>query len=523
MSKPPGTAATRAKTPRTYATGGGNATASGVNFQQSLGAFFGAWMLTETAVDHRLQLGAAKLVAMWMETEAPLDDAMAQTSEGGFIAAQAKNTLSLSSSLDSEFGKTVGQIVRQWRICRDGKGDMGWDRPLDAARDRLVIAVGADSPASARIHLARGLEARRQPGPALLNADERKALAQFDACVRLAWSTTTTERLTDDIQADVSRLTYVFPIDPNGADRAGVTATLGAAMKNPADAPSALNLLERVAGDLMSARGGHNVPGLRNDLIGRGARLAARPDYRDDIAALKAYSLQTERTLKALEVVEADVGSPIGITRHCQPAVNAAALGGDLLVTGEPGAGKSAVINALGRALRDQDHDVVQLVVDRFSVEFLEGLSRTLSLVHDLPEVLKAWDGSKAGFLLIDALDASRGGPAEAAFKRLIEAIIELKGRWRVVASIRTFDLRLGQNFRALFKGTPPEATLQAESFLAVRHVQIPAWSEAEIDELLQPIPTSCGRLRECPEKLRELAMVPFISGSSPISSPTAR
>src|SRR5271168_4758794 len=98
MSKPPGTAATKAKTPRTYATGGGDATASGINFQQSLGAVFGVWMLTEIPVDHRLRLGGTKLIAMRMETEAPLDDAMAQTSNGGFIAAQAKNSLSLSSN-----------------------------------------------------------------------------------------------------------------------------------------------------------------------------------------------------------------------------------------------------------------------------------------------------------------------------------------------------------------------------------------------------------------------------------------
>ncbi|HKM81485.1 MAG TPA: hypothetical protein VJY15_11050 [Candidatus Acidoferrum sp.] len=90
MPKRTGTAATGAKTPRTYAIGGGNATASGVNFQQSLGALFGVWMLTEIPVDHRLRLGGAKLIAMRMETEAPLDDALAQTSEGGVIAAESK-------------------------------------------------------------------------------------------------------------------------------------------------------------------------------------------------------------------------------------------------------------------------------------------------------------------------------------------------------------------------------------------------------------------------------------------------
>jgi hypothetical protein len=168
-------ASSKMKKPRTFATGGGNATASGVNFQQSLGALFCLWMLTETQVDHRLQLGTAKLTTIRMETEAPLDDALAMTSDGGIIAAQAKNSLSLSSSLTSEFGKTVEQIVRQWR-------------------------------------------------------------------------------------------------------------------------------------------------------------LAARLDFRNDIAALAAYSLQTEQTLRGLEFVEAERGVSVGITRHCQAAVNAAVLGGDLMV-----------------------------------------------------------------------------------------------------------------------------------------------------------------------------------------------
>ena len=50
---------------RTYATGGGNATASGVNFQQSLGAVVATWMLTETAIDQRLLLGASHLTFIY--------------------------------------------------------------------------------------------------------------------------------------------------------------------------------------------------------------------------------------------------------------------------------------------------------------------------------------------------------------------------------------------------------------------------------------------------------------------------
>lgn len=501
----------KTKAARTLATGGGNATASGVNFQQSLGGLFGMWMLTETPIDPRLQLGNATVTSIRMETEAPLDDAFATTSDGGVITGQAKNTLSMSDNLTSEFGKTVDQIVRQWRLCRDGAGDLGWNRPLDQTKDRLMIAVGPGSPATTRVNLARGLEARRQPGAAVLTASETKALRQFDTCIRLAWAGSAAgEPLTEEILQSISRLTHVYTIDPEGADRAAWIATLAPALQKAADAPSGFNLLERIAGDLMSARGGRTLPTLRADIMARGARLAARPDFRKDIAALTAYSVQTEQILTGLEVVEAETGVPVGIARHCQAAVNAAALGGNLLLIGEPGAGKSAVINALGRALRTQGHDVIQLAVDRFSVESLEGLSRSLELEHDLPTLLGAWDGPGPAFLLIDALDASRGGSGEAAFKRLIESVVELGGRWMVVASIRTFDLRQGHNFRALFKGTPPNTTHQGDGFVDVRHMQVPPWSEAEFAELLTRAPSLADVIKHSNAKLRELAMVPF-------------
>ena len=174
-------------------------------------------MLTETPIDPRLQLGNATVTSIRMETEAPLDDAFATTSDGGVISGQAKNTLSMSDSLTSEFGKTVDQIVRQWCLCRDGAGDLGWNRPLDQTKDRLVIAVGPSSPATTRVNLAKGLEARRQPGAPVLTAPETKALSQFDACVRLAWAAAAPgEPLTEEILQSISRLTHVYMIDPRG-------------------------------------------------------------------------------------------------------------------------------------------------------------------------------------------------------------------------------------------------------------------------------------------------------------------
>lgn len=76
------------------------------------------------------------------ETEAPLDDILVETDAAGWIFVQVKTSLSLSESLESEFGKTVAQIVRQWRACAAGDGKRGWDRSLANGRDRMLIAVG---------------------------------------------------------------------------------------------------------------------------------------------------------------------------------------------------------------------------------------------------------------------------------------------------------------------------------------------------------------------------------------------
>ncbi len=281
---------------------------------------------------------------------------------------QAKNALSSSKELLSEFGKTVEQVVRHWSLCRDGAGDKGWNRPLDVTKDRMVIIVGPDSPATTRVHLARGLEARRQVGSPVLTKAESSALADFDGCIGQVWSSMTDQPLTDEIVREISSLTFVVAIDPSGPERIALASILGPSLAAPAESTSMLQLLERVSGDLMSARGGVDLLALRLDLLSRGAKLASRPDYRDDIEALKTWSAEVAGTLAAFEVVGTKEGKPIGIVRHCQSAVNAAAGGGPLLLLGEPGAGKSAVINALGRHLKANGLDVVQLAVDRFSI-----------------------------------------------------------------------------------------------------------------------------------------------------------
>jgi hypothetical protein len=112
------------------AKGGGNATAAGVTFQASVGAIFAVQMLTESFGDYRLGLPPFKMKILRFESDAPLDDIAIETDQNGWLLLQAKTALGLSTSLTSEFGKTVLQIVRQWHAGLQGSGRRGWDRPL---------------------------------------------------------------------------------------------------------------------------------------------------------------------------------------------------------------------------------------------------------------------------------------------------------------------------------------------------------------------------------------------------------
>lgn len=467
-------------------------------------------MIAGRPLDPRLLLGLAEPIWLRFETEAPVDDLMIGTSEGGFVAIQAKTSLSLSQDPQGPFAKTIAQFVRHWLACRDGLGDRDWNRPLNPSLDRLVLAVSPRAPASIREDLPAALRGLSQPGARVPTQAQARALTNFRECTLHAWGRLSRDEVPQELPTDLARLIVVFTIDPDGADGATTDALLSTVVTEPRGATSARDVLSQISGRLMAERGGIDVVALREALFTRGARLVALPRYHRDILTLKEHSEHVIRALTRFEEIEIEHGRPVGIQRDCQAAVEAAARQGSLLVVGEPGSGKSGVLNALAKALTAQRHDVLVLAVDRFSVETLEGLAAALRLEHSLLDVLQAWDGPEPAWLIIDALDATRGGRGEGVFRALIESIAERATRWHVIASIRTFDLRMGQQFRALFKGSPPDPTLTEPNFPDVRHVRIPVWSTAEFERLTSKAPALKEALAKAPPRLRELVAVPF-------------
>jgi hypothetical protein len=180
------------------------------------------------------------------------------------------------------------------------------------------------------------------------------------------------------------------------------------------------------------------------------------------------------------------------------------------LIVGEPGAGKTGVIYNVAKVLEVSGNPLLMLAVDDAGSINLQS---EIGLEHPIRDVLEHWPGTEPAYLLIDGLDAARGGPAEAIYKRLITEILELPDqRWRVIASVRTFDLKAGEQLKPLFKGSPPDPDHREEGpdLDQVRHILVKRWTEPEFELLLKSAPNLRAAIETGGSKLQELVLVPF-------------
>jgi energy-coupling factor transporter ATP-binding protein EcfA2 len=494
------------------ATGGGNSPASGVTFQGSLGASLAIAAVLDRPVDSRLGLGSVRVRSLRFETEAPVDDILVPTSADGHIFAQAKASLEFASKLDSEMGKTALEIVRNWRICSSGDGGGGWDRPLSLERDRFLIAVGPKSSGTVVHYLGSALDLRRNGGTKdTLNGDQKAALTKFRSLLSLAWSEVIGTAVVDEDIDVLLDLTTVLRFDFDGADRDLPIERLRDLLVDPEVAPAAFEVLARECERHMKNRTGLlNIGEIRRTLETGGLKLVAPKNYQADIEAFQVFSERIRKRLAPSEAIALD-GKEYPVHRQLTDAAVAAVTQASLLLVGEPGAGKSGVLNQMGSILESTGAVVLRLSVETLPMQGLNGLREGIGLAHPIRDVLANWPGVEPAFLLVDGLDASRDNDSEPAFRTMIEETLALPGsRWKVLASIRSFDLRHGEKFRSLFSGSPPSPEFAAREFSKVRHVEVTPWTKSELDNLLERTPRLASALTSGGQRLQDLALVPF-------------
>jgi hypothetical protein len=233
--------------------------------------------------------------------------------------------------------------------------------------------------------------------------------------------------------------------------------------------------------------------------------LQSPPDYRRAVQALQQVTdgfLSDARRFSELTPRLEDTA----IIRDVAEPLPSAVEEGNLLVVGEPGAGKSGLLYQLAHRLTAEGATVVFLSVDAIAATSSADLSRELRIgdEHDLADVLLNWLDAERGYLILDALDAARSDATQALLRQQIAKVIRSQSRWTVVASVREFDLRHGAEWQREFGGEPPQG-LGSEEFRRVRHVYVRRLSDAELDRAAETLPGLAPVLAGASSRLREL------------------
>jgi hypothetical protein len=441
-------------------------------------------------------------IAVGAETALEVDD-VAVVSDDAVLLIQAKGGLTLRREPTSDMAKAIGQVVRQFH---KGVPTENGIRPLNPHRDLLAI-VGDGNMSRAAMALIdicdrlRSLPATAPIDSAARTKTEDKALGCLLLHVVREWEAATGRKPTD---SEIRSLTAVLAVKAldliEGEPLAVAKVTLEGSLLNAPDVERAWTELVQVGLSMASGQRWLN----RNALV-QALTVDIGPERRlvSDVRQLRDISRATLSAISGhAELSVAD--HKLSVRRHQSDRL--LADDANCVLVGVPGAGKTGVLARLGEELVSAGHDVAILAIDQLGLS--AGSARhELGLAFDLAAVIRGWTGAGTGTLILDGLDAVRS----EASTWLRTLCLSLKGtRWRVVASIREFDLRHSREWQRVFSGVPLSDASADPELSHVRHLQLGPFSDAELSELSNQSNDIAALLRHASEGLLELLRVPF-------------
>ena len=499
-------------------TGGGAATQGGTNYQNKVAAWFAVRALAEQGACAPWGLPVTATVDLLRcETTEPVDDILVGLSNEGHVFIQAKHTITFGTKKDSKIADVFDQFVRQYHSYDTTKAEPTWARPLDEARDRLILATTSGASTTITQGLPKLLDrlsklAPKQPfNDAAASKIERKTLAVLKTHISRPWKRIKGTKPTTGEMSKLASLIriQILDVDPGEqGEREALDLLQNTVLKSPTDSTAAWKSIFEACATFAADRTGTTRRQLQDRLVAESIDLRVPTSYREDVQILKRHSELTLSTIEPLSEIRL-VGNPkVKVVRESTAELKTCAKTGHVIVLGQPGAGKSGALHDLAKTLAP-DGDVLLFAVANYEAKSLGGLRTELGCSHDIVEVLRNWPGAKPGFLIIDALDAARTEMGARTFRELIGLLMGHSSRWRVITSIRKYDLRYSQPLQQLFKGAPPSKFFDPE-FKAITHIEIPVLSDAELEQ----VKTQSSQLKEILQNatpsLLTLLKVPF-------------
>lgn len=464
---------------------GGRATAGGVGYEGHLAAWLGVKMLHGSRSLVWPGIHGGNVSAITLQAPEAVDDIVVDLAGIKGVTAlhiSAKDrakTIALTKASDA-FTDPMRAFVKQYHASQ--------------GKVRLVWAVPMSAGTNVTRHLMNALESfRRDAGDKPLVKflkgrikDEAAALRAVLKIVKPAWKKQVRAKPTDPQLKDFLRAVFVEVMDfehGKAHDRdaeAEVRAHLAA---NPYDAGKIWRKIDGLFTDANRRGLRVTADSLRRDLKPEGLPLLASPDYAADLQLIQEITARSEARLAEHGRLSFGAGpeDQVVIDRPAElAALSDGVKRGHLLVTGEPGGGKSGLLHALVESFKAADTPCVTLLAEEV---YQPSLRNVGNLQHSLDEVLTNWPGGSRGVVVTDALDAVRDVEVQQHVRALLQSIQSGNSGWTVVASVREFDLKNGRELRAAFPGEGVSGFSAAE-FKGVSHFHVPRFTEQQVELL---------------------------------------
>ena len=495
----------------TGSSSGGAAAAGGVGHEGRCLAWVAAHMLTERPLPS--WASGRRVVSIGGQTERAVDDVGFVVDDGGWIMIQAKKNLRIAKAESGPLAEALAQLVAVENLgVPDQPPASAFTRRIDPDTDRVLLLTDQGAPDTINKYLAPVTDRMRElPTTFPLtdthrnNAEERALTIVLEHLRRL-WA----ERHgRPPSEADLRRLGCLLAVRAmslvdGGADFYAVHNLLSDVAPRPDDAGRIWEQLGREAQRIGEERSFLDRGGLLRRLEAAGVPLRPVARLRPDVARLRQMTDTNVALLAGSLTISAPEG-PVALDRDVATVVLSS--DGNTAVTGAAGTGKSVVLHSIATTAVQRGADIV--VLRSTDLQATAGQTRMeLNLDHDLAEVLAAWSGNTPGLLLIDGLDQTSGTDASLWLPELAHALTGT--RWRIVATIRVYDLKHGQPWRRMFAGVPTDGEHADSGLAQVRHVVVGDLVDREVFQLRAASPELSRLLDSANERLRGLLTNPF-------------
>lgn len=432
-------------------------------------------------------IGGGHITAITMQDAEPVDDVVltlqGELQSKVFISAKHRAGSIATTAKSPAFVEVIGSFVRQFlqlATPQRGGSRLMWAVPSSAGAGmtqglrKVLDTFRADASASMKDFL------RRRP------TKEREAMKALLAQTKRDWQSVTKKLPAENELGQFLRMMHVtvfdFGVGLHHEQKAEETIR-GSLATKPNESRQIWEKLELHFNRANRQGLRTTVASLREMLASDGLKLKPTLGFADDVELLRRLTARNLERLKdhtLLRFAKGDVHIP---RTEDLAAMTAEVKRAHLLVTGEPGCGKSGLIHPLAQALSKEGIPVVLLLAEEVFGRDWKGAANLPGLVHALDDVLAHWPDGAKGVLITDALDAVRDVETQRLLRRLLQDVQQGTSGWTVVASVREFDLKHGRELREAFPGDGVVGHCSGE-FTGVSHFHVTGLAETKLDEL---------------------------------------